>query len=279
MIEMSQKNVAKYAADVVRGKRELKDFVPEEAEPIRAHIQKTLDINALQPLRAENVEEENIEEKKELHELSPEQKEELILTLKERFHAHPELHGDAEWGRFEKTLRTKHEVLWSVQKSEDEGAEPTIYTLESSEKYDGRPDPFNENKEGFYIGECFDEKPPKRPRVPYDRKAEEYLRHKYPDLKIVGNAKDMAKKWGFNLMSEKGARHVAGVMGLNLKNSTWIETPDHVRGGSSDSVRNEKDYFANYATHGEGGLVQRAKVYDRDEAFKTPRFQLQVYWA
>lgn len=283
MIEMGQKNVAKYAADVVRGKRELKDFVPEEAkivdEYLRTRFQEILNTKASEPLPAsEDVETEKTEEVKEPHELSPEQQEVIISILKKRFDEHPNLHeGVEEWSRAEKTLRKRRDVLWGVKKSQDEGAEPTIYTLESSRKYDGRPDPFNENKEGFYIGECGN---PQRPLVAYDRKAEEYLRHKYPDLKIKGNAKDMAEERGCKLASERGVRHLVGGMGLVLKDPRWIETQDHIRAGSVDYVRNERGYFAKCTyTDVDGVLIHGALVYNLDEAFKKPQFEFQVYWA
>jgi hypothetical protein len=81
-------------------------------------------------------------------------------------------------------------------------------------------------------------------------------------------------------MSERSLHHLVGLKGLTLEGSSWIGTPDYVREGSSDSQRNEFDYFANYAySDVDGVIVHRAKVYDRDEAFKTPRFQLKVYWA
>jgi len=284
---MTPKNVAKYADDVFKGKIDLDDIVPEEArvveEYIRTRFQKILNAKAPNsiPTSEGGTAEKNEEFKegvKEPREISPEKKEALLSALKKRFDKYPQLHEGVEWGRVEKTLKAKPDALWSIQKLEDDGGSPTIYTMESSRKYDGQPDPFNENKEGFYIGECFDENLPKRPRVAYDQSAEKFLSHKYPDLKRKGNAKDMAEELGFKLMEERGLRHVVGIMRLFLKDSTWIETPDYVRAGSADHVRSGFDYFANYATYGEGGLVQRAKVYDRDEAFKTPRFQLQVYW-
>jgi hypothetical protein len=279
MIEMSPKTVARYAAEVVKGKKSLKDFVPEEAEAVRAHLQNALNANTAQLPRAEKKAEDKEGGDKVYCESSPEQRETLLSTLKERFHAHPELHEGVEWDRVEKTLRSKPKVLWSVQWLEETGGEPDVFVMESSEKYDGRPDPFNKNKEGFYIGDCSAESPSKRAHVPYDRKAEEYLANQNPDLKIRGNASDMAKDWDAELMSERQFRHLYGHGPLNHKTKNWLKTPDYVREGSSDSERNEVGYFANYAyCDVDGVIVHRAKIYDRDEAFIAPRCSIKVYW-
>ena len=59
-------------------------------------------------------------------ELLPEQREELLAALKERFHKHMERHEGVTWDDVQARLESHAEKLWSLYEMERTGGEPDV---------------------------------------------------------------------------------------------------------------------------------------------------------
>lgn len=59
-------------------------------------------------------------------ELSPEQRNELLVTLKARFEKNMSLHSDIEWANVETKLEAHPQKLWSLHEMERTGGEPDV---------------------------------------------------------------------------------------------------------------------------------------------------------
>ena len=59
-------------------------------------------------------------------ELSPEQREELLTTLKARFEKNMNRHQGLEWAKMRARLETNAEKLWALNEMERTGGEPDV---------------------------------------------------------------------------------------------------------------------------------------------------------
>ena len=59
-------------------------------------------------------------------ELSPEQREELLTTLKARFEKNTNRHQGLEWAKVRARLETNAEKLWALSEMERTGGEPDV---------------------------------------------------------------------------------------------------------------------------------------------------------
>jgi hypothetical protein len=151
----------------------------------------------------------------EKKELTPEQQERLLSTLKERFESNKILHKRLEWSDVERALNANPEKMWS------------LYQLEST---GGEPDVFWEDETGFIFGDCFNESPEVRRNLVFDKEAEERLRQEYPDEVCSGNVVDKVAKWGVELMSKEEHSYLKQhILHFDDKTHSWLKTPAHVR--------------------------------------------------
>src|SRR6478736_2261917 len=118
--------------------------------------------------------------------LSPEQHEELLSTLKDRFEKNMIRHNGFEWENVQTKLVANTEKLWSLNEMERTGGEPDVVG--------------QDKKTGEYIFyDCSLESPKGRRSVCYDREAlESRKEHKPKD-----NAIDMAADMGIELLTEE----------------------------------------------------------------------------
>jgi hypothetical protein len=152
-------------------------------------------------------------------ELSPEQQEALISTLKTRFEKNMNRHKGLEWAK----LQAKLEACLSGRQANAE----KMWYLNEMERTGGEPDVVGyDNKTGEYIFyDCSAESPKGRRSVCYDREAlESRKEHKPQD-----NAIDMAAAMGIELLTEEQYRELQKLGDFDTKTSNWVKTPAEIR--------------------------------------------------
>ena len=144
--------------------------------------------------------------------LSPEQREELLKTLKTRFEKNRPRHKDLEWAEVETKLKASAEKLWSLNEMENTGGEPDVVD--------------HDKKTGEYIFyDCSAESPKDRRSLCYDRAALEARK----EAKPKNNAIDLATAMGIELLSEEQYRQLQKLGKFDAKTSSWLTTPSDIR--------------------------------------------------
>ena len=145
-------------------------------------------------------------------ELSPEQHEELLKTLKARFEKNMNRHKGLEWAKIQAKLEADTEKLWSLNEMERTGGEPDVVG--------------HDKKTGEYIFyDCSAESPKGRRSVCYDRKALESRKEHKPE----NTAMDMAASIGIELLTEEQYRELQNLGNFDTKTSSWVKTPADIR--------------------------------------------------
>lgn len=145
-------------------------------------------------------------------ELSLDQREELLQTLKTRFEKNMNRHQDLEWSHVHKKLETASEKLWSLNEMERTEGEPDVV------EYDKETDE-------YIFFDCSAESPKGRRSVCYDREALESRKKHKPE----NNAIDMAATIGIELLNEEQYRALQELGTFDTKTSSWIQTPSDIR--------------------------------------------------
>jgi hypothetical protein len=145
-------------------------------------------------------------------ELSPEQREALLNTLKARFEKNRTRHPGLEWAAIQAKLEANPEKLWS------------LYAMEST---DGEPDVVgHDEKTGEYIFyDCSAESPKGRRSICYDHKALESRKEHKPENSAV----EMATEMGIALLTEAQYRELQQLGNFDTKTSSWVITPPEIR--------------------------------------------------
>src|SRR6266699_5384588 len=145
-------------------------------------------------------------------ELSPEQREELLNTLKVRFERNMNRHKGLEWAKVQAKLEANTKKLWSLSEMERTGGEPDVVGFDK--------------KTGEYIFyDCSAESPKGRRSLCYDGEALESRKEHKPK----NNAIDMAAAMGIDLLSEEQYRELQKLGNFDTKTSTWVKTPSDIR--------------------------------------------------
>jgi hypothetical protein len=154
----------------------------------------------------------NIDKISNKKELSQEQRQELLSTLKMRFEKNMNRHNGIEWPKVQEKLEKDSEKLWS------------LYEMERT---DGEPDVVGHDKsKGEYIFyDCSAESPKGRRSVCYDREALDSRKEHKPE----NNAVDMAVDMGIELLTEEQYRELQKLGSFDNKTSSWVKTPENVR--------------------------------------------------
>jgi hypothetical protein len=145
-------------------------------------------------------------------ELSPEQREELLNVLIDRFEKNMDRHKGLEWANIQAKLETNTEKLWSLNEMEKTGGEPDVVG------YDKKT-----NEYLFY--DCSAESPKGRRSVCYDREGLDSRKEHKPE----NNAIDMAAAMGIELLTEEEYRALQGLGKFDTKTSSWLQTPSDIR--------------------------------------------------
>lgn len=164
-----------------------------------------------------------------IKELSPEQREELLGTLKARFEKNMNYHKGFEWAKVQAKLEANIDKLWSLKEMEITGGEPDVVG------YDKKTDEYI-----FY--DCSVESPKGRRSVCYDREALESRKEHKPE----NNAIDMAAAMGIEILTEDQYRELQKLGHFDTKTSSWVKTPANIRklGGAVFCDRRYDTVFA-----------------------------------
>ena len=139
--------------------------------------------------------------------LAPDQKAELLTTLKERFEGNTKLHKGLQWPDIEKRLDDK-----------------ILATLAEMERTGGEPDVVKFGKEICFV-DCSPESPKGRRSLCYDRAAWESRKEHKPATDAV----TLAKEIGIEILDEDAYRELQKLGEFDLKTSSWVATPPEVR--------------------------------------------------
>jgi len=144
--------------------------------------------------------------------LSPEQREELLRSLKARFEKNMNRHKGLEWDKVQAKLEANIEKLWSLNEMERTGGEPDVVG--------------HDKKTGEYIFyDCSAESPKGRRNVCYDREGQEARKAFKPE----DNAFDMAAAMGIDILTEEQYRELQKLGNFDTKTSSWVKTPSDIR--------------------------------------------------
>lgn len=144
--------------------------------------------------------------------LSPDQREELLATLKTRFDKNPKRHKGIEWSAVQARLEASPDKLGSLHEMEHSGGEPDVVG------YDKKAD-------AYLIMDCAAETPTGRRSVCYDRAGWESRKEHRP----ASNAMDMAAEMGIELLTEEQYRDLQKLGKFDAKTSSWLLTPAAIR--------------------------------------------------
>ncbi|WP_100399057.1 DUF4256 domain-containing protein [Bacillus sp. FJAT-44742] len=149
---------------------------------------------------------------KKKRELSLEQREELLSTLKDRFEKNMNRHKSLEWTKVQARLEENPEKLWSLNEMERTSGEPDVV---GQDKKTGE----------FIFYDCTTESPKGRRSVCYDQEALESRKKHKPE----NNAIDMATSMGIELLTEEQYRDLQKLGNFDMKTSSWVQTPASIR--------------------------------------------------
>jgi len=143
--------------------------------------------------------------------LSAEQSTELLKTLKNRFEKNMNRHKGLDWEKIQAKLEKNPEKLWSLHEMEATEGEPDVVD------YDKKTDE-------YIFFDCSQESP-KRRSLCYDYQAWNSRKANKPE----SNAIDTAAEMGVEILTEEQYRHLQELGKFDLKTSSWIKTPAHIR--------------------------------------------------
>src|SRR4026208_2406239 len=144
--------------------------------------------------------------------LSPDQRDELLKTLKTRFEKNMNRHKGLEWTKVQARLEANKKKLSSLNEMEASGGEPDVVGYDK--------------KTGEYIFyDCSAESPKGRRSVCYDREALDARKENKP----ANTALDMATAMGIEILTEEQYRELQKLGNFDLKTSSWVSTPANIR--------------------------------------------------
>ena len=150
--------------------------------------------------------------KRNSKELSPQQREELLSTLKTRFEKNMHRHKGLSWAKVQTRLEASADKLWSLHEMDASGGEPDVVG--------------HDKKTGEVVFfDCSAESPKGRRSVCYDREALDSRKEHKPK----NSALDMAAAMGIELLTEEQYRELQQLGEFDLKTSSWVQTPAEIR--------------------------------------------------
>lgn len=144
--------------------------------------------------------------------LSPEQRDNFLKVLEDRFDKNMARHKGLKWMNIQGRLEAKTDKLRSLYEMERTGGEPDVVDYDKAT--------------GEYIFyDCSAESPIGRRNVCYDREA----RDSRKTFKPENSAVEMAASMGIELLTEEQYRALQRLGEFDLKTSSWIRTPPEIR--------------------------------------------------
>lgn len=147
-----------------------------------------------------------------MKELSPEQSQELLATLKQRFEKNMSRHNGIDWAKVQTKLEANPKKLWVLDEMEITGGEPDIVG-------------FDEKTGEYIFYDCSAETPKNRRSICYDHEALEARKEHKP----ANSAINMAAEMGIEILSEAEYRELQKLGKFDTKTSSWIKTPNEIR--------------------------------------------------
>jgi hypothetical protein len=146
--------------------------------------------------------------------MSPEDRIELLDSLKRRFEENMYRHAGLNWQDLETRLDGHPEKVLSLFAMEQTGGEPDVV------RYD-------EETEAYVFCDCAEQSPPGRRSICYDREgqAERERKGVYPG----GNAVDIADAMGVELLDEEQYRRLQDLGEFDTRTESWLRTPGDIR--------------------------------------------------
>ena len=145
-------------------------------------------------------------------ELSPQQREELLIALQTRFEKYTNRHKGIAWADVQARLEAHPGKLRALQEMERTGGEPDVV---------GRDAKSGE----FVFYDCAGESPAGRRSACYDREALDSRKEHKP----ASSAMEMAGAMGIELLTEDEYRALQKLGEFDLKTSSWVATPAEIR--------------------------------------------------
>jgi hypothetical protein len=150
--------------------------------------------------------------KRHKNEVSSDQREQLLQTLKARFEENMNRHKGFEWAQVQARLEANPEKLRSLFEMERTGGEPDVVG--------------HDQKTGEYIFyDCSAESPKGRRSICYDHEALESRKEHKPE----DDAMDMAAAMSIELLTEERYRELQKLGKFDTKTSSWVKTPSAIR--------------------------------------------------
>ncbi|WP_207493272.1 DUF4256 domain-containing protein [Aridibaculum aurantiacum] len=144
--------------------------------------------------------------------LLPQQREELLTTLKTRFEKNMVRHKEIKWEDVQEKLAANEDKLWSLHEMEQTGGEPDVVA--------------KDEQSGQYIFfDCSAESPAGRRSFCYDLEGLESRKEHRPK----NNAIDMAASMGIELLTEEQYHYLQQLGNFDQKTSSWLKTPAAIR--------------------------------------------------
>jgi hypothetical protein len=166
-------------------------------------------------------------------EVSPEQGEELLRTLKTRFEDNMDRHKGLEWADVQAKLEAHPEKLSSLHAMESTGGEPDVVGYDK--------------QTGEYIFcDCSEQSPKGRRSICYDGEGQQEREKK--GVHPAGNAIDIAAAMGIELLNEEQYRELQKLGEFDTTTSSWIKTPAEIRelGGAIFADRRYNTVFVSH---------------------------------
>jgi hypothetical protein len=144
--------------------------------------------------------------------LTAQQSEEILKTLKTRFEKNKNRHTGIEWTNVREKLEANPEKLWSLHQMEETGGEPDVVD-------------FDKEMGEYIFYDCSAESPKGRRSFCYDNDALEARKEHKPKNSAVG----MATEMGIDLLTETQYRGLQQLGKFDTKTSSWLKTPEKIR--------------------------------------------------
>ena len=146
------------------------------------------------------------------NDLTGEQRDRLLKTLRARFEAHVYRHPDLDWGTVQARLESNGAKLWSLDQMEQSGGEPDAVGVVTGTGE-------------IVFADCSTQSPKGRRSVCYDREAREARKEHKPKSSAV----EMAAAMGAALLTVTEYRRLQELEPFDTTTSSWVHTPARIR--------------------------------------------------
>lgn len=145
-------------------------------------------------------------------EITAEQCESLLRTLKARFEAYAHRHAGVEWTIVQARLESRSATLWSLNEMEQSGGEPDVVGMDTA------------TGECLFM-DCSAQSPKGRRSLCYDREALESRKEHKPKNSAVG----MVTAMGAVLLTAAEYQGLQTLDQFDTATSSWVQTPAKIR--------------------------------------------------